>query len=1046
MKPLKLTISAFGPYASTMPVIDFAQFDSKGLFLICGDTGAGKTMIFDAICFALFGEATISRRKAEDLKCEFSEKRTKSFVEFEFSHQGKIYTIKRTPDSDSVDFRCGDKILGTKKRDTKAAMEELLGINKDQFKQMAMIAQGEFLELLNASTDDRTEILRKILLTSKYDSLGRILSVKASKVKDELERTLSRIIDGYLKIKAADGSAVSEKLSDMQNVIRTNKSLGNTDDMLAIVDELAKEDEERYSETDKARKTAEKEKIRLAAAVEKANLDNKSLDNLEKCLSEKAGLEAEKPQIDLLKETVEKQKKAVRNVNPAYTEFLKAGKQLEERKAQLRAEEEALAAVEKNLKAAEKSLEAAEKKKPDAEKAAKNATLISGDREKYTLRDALCKEISGLTSEINEHKAKEKAILDTEKKLEKEIAEQKKITASLEKKPEELARVKGAEEKLNAQSGKIRDYLDTAVGEYENAVRELGKLQQNFIKSREAFDKASSAYDEAERKLENNRAGILASKLEENLPCPVCGSVHHPNPAKLSSDSVTEEQVNVLKKELDNHREKKDSDANAASSANAKVETQKAGLVKDGIAILAEALMPLDQNSSIEEITAAIVSAREKNAAELQSISKTKSALEEDCRKLEAAKESLIDAEDVLSGKVKETKAWLQNRISELTNMLSADNGRLSSCEKLPFRTWAEAEVQIEAENKAAESINAEIKACTDRKNVCEKEKASVEAAIRTLEESLKTEIANASKAEKEYKTLITKNGFADADEFSVFNVSDTAISKNERTIADFDKKLSSNEGAVKLAEKAAKGKIRTDVSELNAAASENKKACDALDRTISSLAYRKQQNNEIKSEIIRLIDDYKNCCSEFDTVNRLARITEGNLHGNKVSFEQYVQSAGFDRILHSANARLRLMSDGQYELKRIENGSGDGRRSTFLNLEVIDHYTGTHRPVGNLSGGESFKASLSLALGLSDTISRLSGGIQIESLFIDEGFGTLDKKSIESAMDILINLSNTNKLVGVISHREELMSIPQKIKVSKDKTGGSRFEIDVGL
>jgi exonuclease SbcC len=181
----------------------------------------------------------------------------------------------------------------------------------------------------------------------------------------------------------------------------------------------------------------------------------------------------------------------------------------------------------------------------------------------------------------------------------------------------------------------------------------------------------------------------------------------------------------------------------------------------------------------------------------------------------------------------------------------------------------------------------------------------------------------------------------------------------------------------------------------------------------------------------------------EYQTCKRLYELVRGTTGNGKITLEQYIQAAGFDGILAAANRRLYPMSDGQFQLYRREDGlESDKKSNHFLDLEVLDHYTGKRRPVGNLSGGESFKASLSLALGLSDTVSSNLGGVQMDALFVDEGFGTLDRKSIDATMETLLNLSGTGKLVGVISHREEMIeNIPQQICVTKTREG-SRIQI----
>ena len=314
------------------------------------------------------------------------------------------------------------------------------------------------------------------------------------------------------------------------------------------------------------------------------------------------------------------------------------------------------------------------------------------------------------------------------------------------------------------------------------------------------------------------------------------------------------------------------------------------------------------------------------------------------------------------------------------------------------------------------------------------------------MEEALQAQKKN----EKTYRTdfekaLETKN-FESEEIFLTFLTSEEEIAEKEILLNDYRQAVTINAGQLKQAMEDAKGRTMVDEEELQSAVAKQNHAVDELRNQNTQIDFRIRKNEEIRKKITEKKKPLEKYRKENDICNRLYNLIMGDIPNKaKVTFEQYIQAAGFDQIIAAANRRLLPMSDGQYELFRKDD-SNDKRSKTILNLEVQDNFTGHRRPVGNLSGGESFKASLSLALGLSDTVSTNLGGVQMDALFVDEGFGTLDKKSIESAMDILINLSGANKLVGIISHREELMeNIPQQIKVKKTKEG-SRITVDMGF
>ena len=274
--------------------------------------------------------------------------------------------------------------------------------------------------------------------------------------------------------------------------------------------------------------------------------------------------------------------------------------------------------------------------------------------------------------------------------------------------------------------------------------------------------------------------------------------------------------------------------------------------------------------------------------------------------------------------------------------------------------------------------------------------------------------------------------------------VTEIEIADSEQTINDYYQKVETNKARLAEASREAEGRAPIDVDALKEAAEAQNNLVEEIRKDAGAVRYRMQTNREKQENITSQRGIYEEAGRKYTINARLYSLVRGQTGNGKITLEQYIQASGFDGIIAAANRRLRPMSDGQYELYRQEDSLGK-RSNTFLNLEVLDNYTGHRRPVGNLSGGESFKASLSLALGLSDTVSSNLGGIQMDALFVDEGFGTLDRKSIENAMDILVNLSGANKLVGIISHREELMeNIPQQIRVTKTRNG-STIEIDTG-
>ncbi len=370
----------------------------------------------------------------------------------------------------------------------------------------------------------------------------------------------------------------------------------------------------------------------------------------------------------------------------------------------------------------------------------------------------------------------------------------------------------------------------------------------------------------------------------------------------------------------------------------------------------------------------------------------------------------------------------------------------LKEYEKLVFPDLKTArEEQERAEEEAGKILRAIEDAQTARQEADTK-KAKAESALGVLENTFQSQKEKAEESGKCFKKLLKAEKFVSEESFLDFLTDEETIAENERKINAYKQAVQTNIQQLKQAGEDAKGKTAVDEVKLEEEVKEQNRLVETLREENTQISFRLQRNEEIKKKIEGKRSTLEKFRREHDICTRLYDLVTGNISNKaKITFEQYIQAAGFDHIIAAANRRLLPMSDGQYELFRKDD-SDDKKSKTILNLEVQDHFTGHRRPVGNLSGGESFKASLSLALGLSDTVSSNLGGVQMDALFVDEGFGTLDKKSIESAMDILINLSGTNKLVGIISHREELMeNIPQQIRIEKTKKG-SRIDIDTGF
>ena len=1186
MKPVKLIVSAFGPYADTMPEIEFDRFEDKGLFLISGDTGAGKTTLFDAISFALYGTSSGTYRDTKNLRSEYAKDGTESFVDFYFTHQGADYHIKRYPayerkkqrgqgvvlEKEKAILYCGNNTPIEGIQQVNSAVKELLHIDDRQFKQIAMIAQGEFWSLLNAKTEQRTEILRTIFQTSGYKSIEY-------KLKDRLDRSYKErtgnemsIIQYFCDVMADDkvvenveqsdslsGAALVmdcnrgknveqsdglleqslmtdynsgknivmsdsvleqhlvagdngvenipeslekallekplyEELEELKKRALESNSAWNVDEMLDIIERIIASDKEKKSEVKSALSKAEKELEENKKKLALANTNNEFIDRLNKLEAIKEELDGKSEDMQRLEELNSRQKSATRVVYPVYKLWDSKLKDISNTSRKIEEKQEELKAAKDNAAKAESALSKTDSQNEYAQQLIKKVDKLGEEEDNYQLKDRLTIELKELYKKQQKTEDKESELKEKKQKADAFVEELKEEIARLKQKPEEYAAAKAAKDKLKELDIKIDTLLGARLEERNDYCGQLSKKQQIFIDVRDKYDKVESNRKQAERVLENCRAGLLALKLKEGEKCPVCGSTHHPEPAGLSDKSVTEEKVEKLKKtEADWLNKKTEAYADvekaktALEQAEIRLKDDVRGCIKDCIQALQKHLQENTGNSqaecqdeidvdgnraecqdmtdvsgnkidsqdmadmygnkteSLDEQVAKLTCIAKVVKDRLVSITGVESSLKKECDRLKKAEDDMQKA----SGKDMEE---LENSISKLLEEKQSDSIKITEKEvslkgigKLSFDSWDEAKKAIDDISNEAKAILDAISKAEDDKKKADECLAGIKAALNTLKDSLAVGNSEREELKKQLDEAVRKEQFESVDEMLEYVITEERLSDNEAQIHEYKQKVLTNEARLKEADRDAKGRKWIDADSLKELCRQQDTAVRELRDRQNIINNRLDNNKDKHNNILKKKSLYEKARQENNVCKRLYDLVKGQTGNGKITLEQYIQAAGFDRIIMAANRRLLPMSDGQFELYRQEESLGK-KSNTFLDLEVLDNYTGHRRPVGNLSGGESFKASLSLALGLSDTVSSNLGGIQMDALFIDEGFGTLDKKSIDNAMDILMNLSGKNKLVGIISHREELKeNIPQQIRITKTKDG-SRIDVETGM
>lgn len=917
MRPEKLTMCAFGPYAGCVTV-PFSEFGDHGLYLITGDTGAGKTTIFDGIVFALYGEASGDVRKAEMLRSDFAAPTEKTYVELTFWCGGKLYTVTRNPaymrpkargegmtnEAAGATLLYPDGRIVSGSKQATNAVEELLGLDRDQFVQIAMIAQGDFLKLLLAGTEERGKIFRKIFNTGLYVNFQKELKQRLLETKksyEEEKRSVSQYAKGILFPPEEESVCAAERLRELT----VEKTSYHIQDFLDALDELIVIEGRREAEDDKRRRRLEEEISQIQEKLGRQRI------------------------IDRAKEEIRQKEVRIQSLAQAGNEW------------QLRYDE-------------------AVRRQPEAEQAGGQLIILEEQMKQYEKIEVLDQNIRKLNQLFQEiertlHQAQEreerlKAQIEAGKKRQNEIGQPEhdlRLLAAaqetLQKKKEELKRSENLYRELKQQEKALRQEEERYTALQRHSV-ELGRM-----------------YIDMETLFLDSQAGILARRLKPGMLCPVCGSKEHPMPAQCSGESPSEEELRKLEKQKE--------EAHAQASAAAQRTAQRRGQYEQNKKYFETWLAQEQIQESIEDyfLKCRNILAQEEREAEqrkrlLTQLFGEKTEWEKRLPAMEEEQKFLAEKKAVLQQKRAAGSAQKEAFVKQREGLLK----------ELPFTERREAYMQLERLRAVKQEIETAVRRSGEQLEKIKTEKISEQKALETLQNQL-------TQAEQIDMTALT----------------------------DDSKRLQCEKEELELRRKERYMRLET--------------------------------NRNIRKSLQKGSERLMSSEKAYELLESLSNTANGELRGKqKFAFEQYIQTVFFGRIIREANKRFSVMTDGRYLLQRREDAE-NLRSQTGLELNVLDHYTGRLRSVQSLSGGEAFKASLSLALGLADVVQQHAGGIALDAVFIDEGFGSLDRESLNQAIRILTDLAGSSRLVGIISHVEELKErIDRKIVVKKDMTGSS--------
>lgn len=1082
MKPTKLVMQAFGTYAEQTE-IDFTQFEEKGLFLICGDTGAGKTTIFDAISYALYGEASGSYRDTKNLKSEYVDKKVESFVDFYFTHQGKDYHVCRKPSfkytnrngkpdeqAEKVTFYQPDgttlegakNVDGTKEKP--GAIPQLLNMDAGQFMQVAMIAQGEFWKLLNAKTNERTEILRTIFQTDAYKKLELKLknrmdvSFAARKEKEQSisqsfrevkvePAEISEGISGILAEDLAEDSeeqprSVVQRICDLQEKLQDSKAVWNIEEMLTLLQAVIGEDTEKAKQKETVLAQAEEELQKLQGTLVSAKDNNAILERYARTKEEQEVLESQKGLFEERRIQLDRTKQATYKVKPEYDAWSAKEHEWERTKQLITDGAQTLADCQTRAGMADAKVKETEALRPEAEQCQKIVDKVREEEPRYKEREMLQHELGQIQLQLATQEQQEAALVTAEQMLQKRIGELQEQQAVWKEEPQQLAQAQAAHDKLLDSQKKTESIAKNLIPAWRRKQQELEEAQREYRKNQDAYGSAKEAFTHADRLYRANLVGILASDLAEGDPCPVCGATHHEKLATLVEASVTAEQCKELKAVEEKKLDAFNQATASASSLRAVVQAKELQLKEQIRGCMTPAF--IGGVEALEELLVIFERQRAKLVDAVAQSREQMDTLQQNCEKLREVEAMLARAQGTEMARLAEQRKSLVEERQSLIAKQAASQATLAALQTLSYPDW---EAAMQAGNHALARVT-EIQTALDtaakEKKSADEAVARVQASIATQKQALEQQKSDAQMLKQRLNEKLTACQFASVEEMQAQVATDAEIHAEETKLADYDKKVT--EVAARLSqleqEQDARHRTLVDLEQLQQEHTSKRVQVETLRTALQAITFRIQNNCEKQQNIRAQQVAYEKAKKENDTSYRLYTLVSGQTRNGKITFEQYIQAAGFDSILQAANRHLLPMSDNQFQLYRQTNAVGK-QTNTFLDLEVLDISTGKRRPVGNLSGGESFKASLSLALGLSDTIAENRGGIQMDALFVDEGFGTLDSKSLEETKDALLSMSGENKLVGIISHRDELMDIPQKLRVTKGR-GGSRIQMEL--
>ncbi|HBB72631.1 MAG TPA: DNA repair protein [Ruminococcus sp.] len=1054
MRPLKLKMEAFGSYGRET-VIDFTR-PSQNLFLITGDTGSGKSTIFDALVFALYGAtgSSLNKKDGRELQSQFVGIDVKPYVELTFTEmtggEEEVYKVRREPRhmekksrvggwkqvTSSVSLTMPDGTVYPAK-ETDEKLTEIVGLTREQFMQVAMIAQGEFMELIRSGTEKRKEIFRRLFGTGIYNDIVEELDQRRKALEDEMGRIRAVCIAEAGRISIPEGYEGAESVEAPRSRLTGSKKLNVVDmeEMTSGLEELCGVLEKESRKAWELAEKAGKERDRRRDVYTKAETLRSSFEALDKARRE---IEVYKAKEGEMKEA-ERLRSAIRRaygVKAVYSRYAEAAKAAEDTERNLREQKEAFhglvkkaeEAVKRETEALERSNAVREEYTKTEERVNKSLEILGRLSQAEKRAEECLKRKEDACKAAGEAEGEEKSFDTVEKQWK---VEQERLSGA----EVELVKWQGYREKLS----KIRKELDEAERAEKSAAdcrKKLRSVQERYNEARERYIEKNGEYQAKRTAFYDSQAGILAAELEDGKPCPVCGSLSHPSPAEAvgGHTGLTRELIEELRQETERlAKEQNDlaQDARSASDVLKEKEEQSEKRSGAAAALFREAGIVLPEGTDLKAASGILDSecgaAAEKerllseNAKHLAEVAQQLGKAGEMRRKLREKKES---AEKELSKANAEHQAAMAS-VKELAEQKDFDTEQ-EACGVLSEAGKKRDRAVKEYEQAASEAVSARDKAGKTITLIGKYEQELPE--LTEKRDSLRAEydgaMTEAQLAESEWKDITGR-----------YNEKEPEVI--EKRIAEYNRAFSAAKGAAESAEAAVGSQQKPDMEAL-------RKEVEQAERAYTEASERSAELKALYSTDKGVLDalgvhsqERKQTAERAARIERIYRRLAGKETAGRMDIETRVQRLYLENILVSANRRFREMSAGQFELRMTEEAAAAQGSNKGLDLMVYSNVTGTEREIRTLSGGESFMAALSLALGMSDQIQQSSASVNLDIMFIDEGFGSLDDHSRSQAIKVLRHMAGSSRLIGIISHVTELkQQIDDRLVVEKDSAG----------